>query len=694
MDKIDEFLDILNVSVNEIYIFDQQSLKFCWVNKIALTNLQYTMHELHHMTPLTLKKDFDDSYFKKLLAPLYDGSKHKIEFETTHERKDKSRYDVQVHLQKGLFEDKPVYIAIILDISELNTQKAFIQSLEHKEKDLSRILDQSQNEIYIFSQRTLKFMWANQKALKNLDLSLKEIARLTPLDLKPDYTLQSFKQLLSTIKHDEQKIVFYTRHLRSDRSLYDVEVHLQKGFYQNKRVYVAVILDITERKEKEQLIQRLIQEKNHESLHDFITQLPNRRALEKCLETKTANRIFNPDEKFAVIFIDLDNFKKINDTQGHQLGDELLRLVSERLKTHLSSGDFLARFGGDEFVIVRSDDTSTDKLSSFCETLLSSLTEPFALKNMTFSISASIGVALAPEDANTPNKLIECADFAQYSAKQGGKNQSVFYDEKQHHKFINHVGLVSKIMTGIEENEFSFVLQPIIEIASGNIIGAEFLIRWKSDNKIISPNHFIPLLEETSTINLINEWFVEQVSTFIQHSKAALPKPFKFCLNATYNQMSQLDLYDNLKKIIKNNHLNSVQLEVEITENALTRNIQRTRQYLDTLKSLGINIAIDDFGSGYSSLQTLKTLPISALKIDQNFIHGIESEINQGIIKTILTLAKTLKIDAVAEGVETKAQLSTLLNLLDESELPRLYGQGFYFYKPMSPEIFLKTLSG
>lgn len=693
MDRVDEFLEILNQSINEIYIFDQNTLLFSWANESAMDNLQYSMHELTHMTPLSIKKDFNSEYFDTLLKPLSNRTKHKIIFETTHERKDRSRYDIEVHLQSGLFRGKKVYIATILDISEKIAQKTFLKALSQREKDLSRILNQSQNEIYIFNKKNLKFMWVNQKSLENLKHSLSELKQMTPLNIKPDHTLKTFQHLVKPLDENKEKIIFQTRHIRNDGSLYDVEVHLQTGIYQNTNVYVAIIIDITKRKAEEKLIKQLIAEKNHESLHDYTTKLPNRRALEKHLETETANRILNPGYQFAVIFIDLDNFKNINDTQGHQLGDKLLILVSERIGELLSKQDFLARFGGDEFVFVLSGPIDKQNLSIFCQNILSRLSVPFCINKMNFSLTASIGIALAPIDASTSDQLIQFADFAQYFAKQGGKNQFQFYAEKQHQKFINRAELISKIAKGIKNNEFSYVLQPIVDLQTQKITGAEVLMRWYSENEAISPAEFIPLLEETNTIHTANEWLLDEIFNFICEHQPVLPNSFTLCFNATFNEIIHSRLYERLKEKLNIYHLDSIQLEIEITEYAFAKNMNQAKDYLHKLKKLGIKISIDDFGTGYSCLQYLRTLPIDTLKIDKSFIDEIHQPVNIGIIKTIITLAETLKLDVVAEGIESVSQLNELLSLQSRtSELP-LHGQGFLFHKPMPVEQFIQILS-
>lgn len=691
MDKVDEFLWILNKSLNEIYIFEKESLRFCWVNETALSNLQYSMDELRQMTPLDIKNEFNIPNFKILLSPLADDSKQKIMFETTHQRKDLSKYDIQVHLQTGLFKNKPVYIAIILDVSILKKQNKFIEKLEQKEQVFSKILDDSLNEIYIFHHKTLKFLWANKSALHNTGHSMNELKSLTPLDLKTDYTPKYFNNILSSMG-DKNKIVFETIHRRDNGTQYPVEVHLQKGVFQERKVYIAIALDITQRKEKEKEIKQLINEKNYQSLHDYLTQLPNRRALNKYLENKSVDRIFNPDDEFTVLFIDLDNFKTINDTQGHQFGDKLLKVVSERFKSLLSDKDFLGRFGGDEFVIVLSSPISTKKIKDFCIKLLTVLKKPiYSDKNYNI-MTASIGIASAPKDASTPEKLIQYADFAHYQSKNAGKNQYQFYNEKEHQKVINAGTLISKIRKGVEQKEFSFVVQPILEMRSKNIIGAELFIRWESDNRIFTPNQFIPLLEKHNSINIIDDWLMGELSIFIEKNGRMIVKPFKLCLNASSNQLSQISFFKKIESLIKQNNLQNIQLEIEVTENVLMKEVRKNIHFLDTFKKLGFNIAVDDFGTGYSSLESLKALPLDTLKISRNYIENINNQINQGIIKTILTFAETLSLTVVAKGIESKEQLSTLSSLVTKDKLPSIQVQGFYFYRPMPLENLFKLL--
>lgn len=475
-----------------------------------------------------------------------------------------------------------------------------------------------------------------------------------------------------------------------------LDIHLETRFVpRDKHTVLAIVRDITERKSAEAEIYNL-------AYYDELTELPNRELFSQSLE-RTIKRAQKDDQKFAVLFVDLDRFKRINDTLGHSIGDQLLKDVAGRLAKCIRSTDSvahlhpeateairLARLGGDEFVIKLYGIDSEDTVSSIAARIITALTPPFTCGGHQFVVTPSIGIALYPQDGSTGEQLLMNADSAMYSAKNLGRNNYKFYSETMRTKSLHRLDLETLIRTAIEEDQFSLNFQPKVDAQTCRLVGAEALLRWEHpDRGSIAPDDFIPIAEETGLIVPIGQWVLhracQQVKVWAGTAVGAVP----VSVNISSHQFRDGSLGTDVFDAISGAGINPSFLELEITESVLLQDIDKTLIELKALKKSGVSLSIDDFGTGYSSLSYLKRFPIDTIKIDRSFVKDLHRDPDDAAIcAAILAMSTQLGLKVVAEGVETREQLDFL----------RSHGchhiQGFIFGKPQSTAEFLAFLNG
>ncbi len=444
--------------------------------------------------------------------------------------------------------------------------------------------------------------------------------------------------------------------------------------------YIAISSDITERKEYDKNIHFL-------AYYDVLTGLPNRSLLRDRLGQliATAHR---DHMMFALLFLDLDRFKYINDSMGHSVGDKLLQSVAQRLQECVREGDTVARIGGDEFIILlREVDAAGVSLVS--DKILKSLATPFNLSGQIIATYASVGIALYPEHATDIDVLMKNADAAMYYAKENGRNNYKFFTPEMNFRANKLFSMEKDLRTALDQDQFTLVYQPQVDLTTGLICGAEALIRWKHpDNGNVPPAEFIPVAEETGQIVAIGEWVLRTACwRFAQWQKKGM-RPFPIAVNLSIRQLRQPNLAEVIENILKETGLNPQLLELEITEGIMMGDNQAAMTFLTRMHELGIQMSIDDFGTGFSSLSYLKNLPVNKLKVDQSFVRDIETDQSDAaIVRSIISLGHRLDLKVIAEGVENIAQLDFLrIRGCDEV-------QGYYFSRPLAAEDFVKFVN-
>lgn len=455
---------------------------------------------------------------------------------------------------------------------------------------------------------------------------------------------------------------------------------------------LAIVRDITERKETEAQIYKL-------AFYDRLTGLPNRELFSQHLDDSIRIAREN-DCAMAILFIDLDRFKRINDTLGHSIGDTLLKAVAQRLERctrpsdqvgrmkHHGTGDSrLARLGGDEFVIVLHDIGSKQGAASVSSRIVAALSDPFSCDGHQFVISPSIGIAMFPQDGQDREQLLMNADSAMYRAKATGRNNYKFYSETMKTKSLHRLDLEHELRKAIDSENFMLHYQPKVDIASWSIVGVEALLRWHHDERgWIGPADFIPVAEETGLIVPLGEWVLRQACQQLRKWRATSMANLSVAVNISSQQVHADDLLGTIKRSVSAAEVDPGLVELEITESLLMRDVEGTIATLKMLREFGMKISVDDFGTGYSSLSYLKRFPISTLKIDRSFVQDLhKNNDDAAICAAILAMASKLGLSVVAEGVELEEQLEFL----------RRHGceqiQGFLFSKPL-PVAELETL--
>jgi len=424
---------------------------------------------------------------------------------------------------------------------------------------------------------------------------------------------------------------------------------------------------------------------HHQAHHDSLTGLPNRTLFSDRLEhgIELAKRQHG---KLALFFIDLDNFKQINDSLGHHIGDKVLMVVSERLKAKTRKEDTLARLGGDEFTIIMENLKEIQQVSVLAQKIQKVLGKPMYIEGNTLYISCSIGISFYPQDAQNANDLVKYADAAMYKAKEEGRNNFQFYSEEMTALAYERVMMEADLRQAIKNEEFLLYYQPQVNGKTGKMTGMEALIRWEHPHLgMVSPDKFIPIAEESGLILEIDRWVMRTAMRQIRKWYDRGLDPGILSLNLSMRQLKDESFIAMIKECFTTMSFDPKWLELEVTEGQMMKKPDEAIAILEEIKEMGINIAIDDFGTGYSSLSYLKRLPVSKLKIDQSFIQGIpEDKENAAIVKATIALAKSLHLHIIAEGVEAEDQKEFLINN------GCIIMQGYYFARPMTAELVEK----
>ncbi|MBD9414673.1 EAL domain-containing protein [Pseudomonas sp. PDM16] len=423
--------------------------------------------------------------------------------------------------------------------------------------------------------------------------------------------------------------------------------------YQNSMVLIALDMSV---------VSNLHAQLESQAITDALTGLHNRRGFHKALDS-ALSRIDRSGKRMAVLYLDLDGFKRINDSLGHDAGDQILRKVGEQLKVCLRPYDIVARMGGDEFTALLDSLDHPEDAARVAEKLIELVSVRHSLDGVDFTLGASIGIACYPECGQTVDGLLRSADMAMYEAKRAGRQQYRFFSPEMNGRARSRLMLEESLRTAIEQDDFVLVYQPQIDLASGRLRGFEALLRW--EHRVagtISPGVFIPLLEETRLINRLGDWIFNQGIRQCRTWQAKFGEQLLLSINVSPVQFGMPQLVDDLRRMLEQHRLAPSQLEVEVTEGALMQDLDTTREQLRQLRALGVRIAIDDFGTGYSSLAYLRHFELDTLKIDRLFIANmLDSPKDAAIVSTIIDLGHHLGLEVIAEGVETVEQRDWLM---------------------------------
>lgn len=501
---------------------------------------------------------------------------------------------------------------------------------------------------------------------------------VTPFFSKENY--QKIRQEFSYANSiGKQNIEIETQILSLNNRLIDLDINCMPILFEGKEAVLVVGRDITERKKADNMIKNL-------AFYDTLTTLPNRN---KCLHYLNERLLLDNVKTMHVLFLDLDHFKRINDTKGHSVGDSILKIAAERLQAAVKQADFVARLGGDEFLVILENKPKLEVLETIHH-IMNNFSHPLIIKKEEFFVTPSIGISMYPTDGTDQETLIKNADAAMYLAKELGKNNFQFYSSALQVRSTRKMELEMALRKAIKNNELILYYQPQIVMQTGEIHGVEALLRWNHPMYgNIAPIEFIPLAEETNLILSIGDWvIIEAFSQLDKWHKKGITN-LKMSINISVRQFQCNEFIQRLKDQLEKYSLNPSLIELEITE-SIMQNIDSTISILNEVKKIGFKISIDDFGTGYSSLSYLKYLPIDTLKIDKSFIDDIEHPVHKGsLVKAIIDMGHNMNFTVIAEGIENYSHVEFL-------QRHHCYlGQGYYYSKPLpldKLETFIKNV--
>jgi diguanylate cyclase (GGDEF)-like protein/PAS domain S-box-containing protein len=596
------------------------------------------------------RKDGNKRYVEGSISLLKDSSGKAIGFRgVSHDVTERKQ------AEKALRRSEEKYRSILENIQEAYFEVDLAGNFTFYNDSLCRLTGCSREEL----------TGANYRQFSNEEMSQK--------------AFKAFNKVFSTAEPIEG---FDWQIMRKDGSKRYIEasVSLQKKSSGQPNGFKGVIRDITERK-------RIEQELNYLATHDALTALPNRLMFSQLLDHSIQSAQRNK-KQLAVFFIDLDRFKTINDSLGHEAGDKLLKEMALRFKQSLRNVDVIGRLGGDEFIILIEDFNDLHQVEILAHKILATVIKPIILMNEECRITASIGISIYPKDGQDEQSLMKNADIAMYFAKEDGKNNYKFYSENIQSIASERLSIETNLRRALERNELSLNYQAKLDLRTRAITGVEALLRWYNPYLgSITPTQFIPIAEETGMIVSIGRWVLKTAcAQNIAWQRQGLPHVC-MAVNLSLRQLMDENLVEDIRTTLKETGMAPNLLELEITESMVMHNPARLISLLTKIKEIGVRIAIDDFGTGYSSLAQIKNFPIDTLKVDRSFIRDIPQDTeNKAITEAIITMGKTLSLVVVAEGVETKEEE----NFLREQVCNEM--QGFYFSKPIEPDRFADLL--
>ena len=673
------FKRILDNTLDMVFMFEPDTLCFVYLNHGAVLNMGYSHEELLGMKPYQIKPLLPEPQFLQLIAPLLSGEQTSLHFETLHRRKDGTDFPVDIVLQLMINSDgKRFFVAIMRDITERQQVERLL--LENEEKFRS-LYETSNNAIMLLSEKG--FFDCNTRTLETFGLKNKnEFITLHPAQLSPPLQPDGRDSFSAANEHIATALNLGSDHFdwilrRKNGEDFPAEVLLSAFNLQGKRVLQATITDVTQKKISADLLW-------HEANIDSLTGLPNRGMFRNWLE-QAIKKAYRANQSMTLLFIDLDHFKEVNDTLGHNIGDILLIEAARRIGSCVRDSDTVARLGGDEFTVMLSELDDIGNVERITHSILEKLAAPFQLGDERAFISASIGITIYPENAADADTLLKNADQAMYAAKAQGRNCYHYFTSSMQEIAKARRQMANDLHEALADQQFRVVYQPIVTLNNGAIHKAEALIRWQHPTRgLISPNEFIPIAEGTGMIIDIGDWVFGKVANQVALWRTLYNAKFQISINVSPVQFRRHGI--NFKAwldYLQDLGLPGQSIVVEITEGLLLDAHTSVTAQLLIFRDADIRVSLDDFGTGYSSLSYLKKFDIDYLKIDQSFVHDLASNPNDmALCEAIIVMAHKLGLKVIAEGIETEEQRA-LLTAADCD-----YGQGYLFSKPVSSDEF------
>jgi len=543
------------------------------------------------------------------------------------------------------------------DLDIMDKMKAELVLVKGNADQLAQVLDDTSNEIFIIDDQNYKITQVNSAAMRNLGYSKNEIKGRGLYEFWEDHSLLEFDVFAEALKNGDKIIqVFEAFQKRKDGTIYPVKVKMKRLTFRDNSALVAIVGDLTEFRQMESKMKRM-------AFFDPLTNLPNRNMINDRIQLALAHSDRNK-QMFALLFLDMDDFKTVNDTLGHSVGDELLKQVAGRLTGLLRGEDTVARIGGDEFVVLLSGLKDSRYSTVLAERIIESLKPAFQIEKHEINSSFSIGIAVYPNDGNDVETLYKNADAAMYRAKQQGKNTYYTHDPEMLSVAQKRFDLKNDLQSALEDDAFILNYQPKVDSRSGVYVGLEVLLRWNHPERgLILPDDFIPFAEEKGMMLPIGDWVFDNVQKQIGIWRKEGQAPLPLAINISKSQLMDPKFSQTLDNFISQSGLPSGFVEVEIPEIDLMKTSAEHKNLLNEVNAIGAKIILDNFSMGLSSLTTLATLPLSGLNIDRGLVKELFAGVNTTVVKTIIAVGKSLDLTTTAQAVETAKQKELLCNL-------------------------------
>jgi diguanylate cyclase (GGDEF)-like protein/PAS domain S-box-containing protein len=654
-----------------MWVYDHVTLRFIAVNESAVQHYGFSKDEFLQMTIASIRPPEDVPLMLTTLNTLHDRDRNRI---FRHRKKDGTVFEAEITSFEFVSGGRRARLVLAVDVTDRRRAEERLRGSEERyrllfERNLAgvfrsstdgRILEVNEALAHIFGYERDEFL---KQSAYDLYFSREERQRLL-VRLREQKSLSNMEVRL---RHRNGNPIWVLENMTL----------LETG---DGSVIEGTIIDITDRKAAQEQIE-------YQAYHDVLTSLPNRLLFRDRITVALAHAR-RSRRAVAVMFLDLDQFKLVNDTLGHTVGDGLLRGAADRLVECVRADDTVARMGGDEFTILLSDIPDMRAAATVAQKVLESISRPIDVDGHELFITTSIGIALFPDDGMDTETLLKNADRAMYRAKEMGRNNYQFATRGAVEASAGRLSLERSLHHAFDRQEFVVYYQPMIEIDSRRVVGAEALIRWRHpDVGLMSPDEFIPIAEDCGLIFPIGEWVLRTACAQMKSWHRAGHQELHVAVNLSARQFQQHDLNSMIERILQETGLPAQALDLEITESTAMQNAEMSLGIMLRLKQMGVRISIDDFGTGYSSLSYLKRFPIDTLKIDQNFVRDLTQGSSDGeIITAVISMARALKLKVVAEGVETEEQLAFLRSQHCETI------QGFLYSRPLPAEEFEAVL--
>nr|WP_198044808.1 bifunctional diguanylate cyclase/phosphodiesterase [Lysinibacillus timonensis] len=658
-----------------VAIFDRNG-RMIYVNNLICEVTQYSRDELiGQFHAILYSNETDQSQLLNMVETLKGGQNWKGEL--INQKKDGSKFWVHTNIVPIFGNDEEPYQYYSIS-NEITKEKEFEKEALRNSENYRLIAENSINLIALIDiDGTFRYVSPTFNSILNYDVSKLESGNffhiIHPKDLK------AVKDEVRIYCRKRKEPILMEFCIQTENGDYiDIEATIRlvdHSSYSSHELMLVVMRDIRNRKKVERKIYHL-------AYHDTLTDFPNRRSFMNRLSDEILARK-NSNDKLAILFIDLDNFKYINDQWGHDKGDLVIKEAAEVIQSAIRGNDIAARLGGDEFIVMLKGIANEQETIAIVKNIQEKFKSPLVVENQEFIVTTSIGIAIFPDHGSTSEELIKNADDALYTVKSQGKNSFLIFNESIEHQSLERRLLENALRYALKKEQFYLEYQPKLNISTNELIGMEALLRWKHpDLGVIPPLKFITLAESTGLILPLGEWILRESC---RQTKEWHDKGFSsLCVsvNISVRQLDDPYFMDKVKNILKETGLDPKFLEFEVTE-SIFADLENTISILHEVRNIGIQISIDDFGTGYSSLSYIKHLPIDTLKVDQSFIKDIHiNQESKAIVLAVLNLAKTIGLNVIAEGIETKEHVETL------SEDGLEFGQGYYYSKPLKKDAF------